>query len=84
MAEVRLVDVYEPTAFNAAVLKIPEIEQCHMIAGGFDYFLKVRTGDIAEYRWVMGEKISALPHVAHTSTFVAMEAVKEVMLPGSQ
>ncbi len=64
-------------AFNAAALKIPEIEQCHMIAGGFDYLLKVRTSDIAEYRWVMGEKISALPHVAHTSTFVAMEAVRD-------
>jgi len=65
------------SAFNTAVLKIPEIEQCHMIAGGFDYLLKVRTSDIGEYRWVMGEKISALPHVAHTSTFVAMEAVRE-------
>ncbi len=64
-------------AFNTAALKIPEIEQCHMIAGGFDYLLKVRTSDIAEYRWVMGEKISALPHVAHTSTFVAMEAVRD-------
>ncbi len=39
--------------------------------------LKVRTGDIAAYRQVLGEKISALPHVAQTSTYVAMEAVKD-------
>jgi Lrp/AsnC family leucine-responsive transcriptional regulator len=64
-------------AFNRAVQDAPEIEQCHMIAGGYDYLLKVRTKDIAAYRRVLGERISALPHVAHTSTFVAMEIVKD-------
>jgi Lrp/AsnC family leucine-responsive transcriptional regulator len=48
-----------------------------MIAGNFDYLLKVRAGDMREYRAVLGEQISALPNVAHTSTHVAMEAVKE-------
>ncbi|WP_290127910.1 Lrp/AsnC family transcriptional regulator [Aliihoeflea aestuarii] len=64
-------------AFNHAVLTIREIEQCHMIASSFDYLLKVRTRDIASYRRVLGERISALPHVAQTSTFVAMETVKD-------
>ena len=64
-------------AFNKAVLRLPEVEQCHMIAGDFDYLLKVRTRDIAEYRRVLGEALSALPHVANTSTFVVMESVKE-------
>jgi len=62
---------------NLKVLKVPEIEQCHMIASSFDYLLKVRTRDIAAYRRVLGERISALPHVAQTSTFVAMETVKD-------
>ncbi len=77
--EVRLTDTREPAlqAFNRAVLAVPEIEQCHMIAGGFDYLLKVRSADIADYRRVMAERISTLPHVASTSTYVAMEAVKE-------
>ncbi len=66
-------------AFNTAVLKTPEVEQCHMIAGGFDYLLKVRTQSIADYRAVMGEKISSLPYVTSTSTYVVMEAVKEVV-----
>ena len=48
-----------------------------MIAGGFDYLLKVRTTDIHDYRRVLAERLSALPHVASTSTYVAMEAVKE-------
>ena len=64
-------------AFNKAVTSVREIEQCHMIAGGFDYLLKVRTRDISSYRRVLGEKLSALPHVAQTSTFVAMETVKD-------
>ena len=64
-------------AFNKAVLAVPEIEQCHMTAAGFDYLLKVRTRDISSYRKILGERISALPHVARTSTFVTMETVKD-------
>ena len=64
-------------AFNRAVQAVPEIEQCHMIAASFDYLLKIRTKDISAYRRVLGERISALPHVAQTSTFVAMETVKD-------
>jgi Lrp/AsnC family leucine-responsive transcriptional regulator len=63
-------------AFNQAVQSIREIEQCHMIAGGFDYLLKVRTKDMGAYRRILGEKISALPHVSQTSTFAVMETVK--------
>ena len=65
--------------FNAAVAKVPEIEQCHMTASSFDYLLKVRTSDITAYRRVLGEQISSLPHVSHTSTHVSMEAVKETV-----
>ncbi|OUS22242.1 proline dehydrogenase transcriptional activator [Rhodobacterales bacterium 59_46_T64] len=81
-AEVRLTDTREAAlaAFNAAVSKVGAIEQAHMIAGNFDYLLKVRTQDMAEYRRVLAEDISTLPHVASTSTYVAMEAVKETAL----
>jgi len=77
--EVRLEDTREAAlaAFNAAVAKVGEIEQVHMIAGNFDYLMKVRTRSMADYRHVLGEKISTLPHVASTSTYVAMQAVKE-------
>ena len=68
-------------AFNRAVQRIPAIEQCHMIAGGFDYLLKVRTRNIEAYRAVLADEISRLPHVAQTSTYVSMEAVKEVAAP---
>lgn len=77
--EVKLSDTRETAlaAFNAAVLDIAEIEQCHMIAGSFDYLLKVRTGDMTSYRRVLADRLSLLPHVAHTSTYMAMQAVKE-------
>ena len=77
--EVRLSDTREAAlqAFNRAVLTIPEVEECHMIASRFDYLLKVRTSDISAYRRVLAERLSALPHVASTSTYVAMEAVKD-------
>lgn len=78
-AEVKLSDTREAALaeFNAAVRRIPEIEECHMIAGRFDYLLKVRSADIRTYRRILGEKISSLPHVASSSTSVAMESVKE-------
>lgn len=78
--EVRLNDTREAAlaAFNAAVAKVGEIEQAHMIAANFDYLLKIRTTDMTAYRTVLAEKISSLPHVSQTSTFMAMQAVKEV------
>lgn len=80
--EVRLDNTRESALaeFNAAVAKIPEIEQAHLIAGSFDYLLKVRTQDMADYRRVLAEAISTLPHVSSTSTYVAMQAVKETVL----
>ncbi|WP_432768459.1 Lrp/AsnC family transcriptional regulator [Sphingopyxis sp.] len=77
--EVKLSDTREEALrqFNQAVRQIPEVEECHMIASSFDYLLKVRTPDIRRYRIVLGEKISSLPHVASTSTFVAMETISE-------
>ena len=75
----RLGDTRGPAlaAFNEAVQRVPEIESCHMIAGAFDYLLKVRTKDIHAYRRLLGEVISGLPHVSATSTHVSMETVKD-------
>lgn len=77
--EVRLSDTREKAlqAFNTAVRQIAEVEECHMIAGGFDYLVKVRTHDIGEYRRVLSEQISRLPHIASTSTYVSMESVRD-------
>ena len=64
-------------AFNKAVRLIPEVEQCHMTAASFDYLLKVRTTDMSSYRKFLGETLSNLPYVLHSSTYVVMESIKD-------
>lgn len=82
-AGVKLSDTREKALeeFNAAVRRIPEVEECYMVAASFDYLLKVRTANIRRYREILGEKISSMPHVSNTSTFVTMEAVKDGVRP---
>ena len=76
-AKIKLSDTRERALeeFKRAALLVQEVEECHMIAADFDYLIKVRTADILSYRAVLGEKISSLPHVASTSTFVVMETI---------
>lgn len=63
--------------FNEAAHAVPEVEECYMIAGGFDYLVKIRARDMMHFRQIMAEKISQLPYVRSTSSHVAMEAVIE-------
>ena len=62
--------------FRSAVRKIPEVLECHMVAGGFDYLIKVRCPDMDAYRRILGEKIAAIPGISQTHTYVVMEQVK--------
>ncbi len=77
--EVKLTDTTEPalSAFNVAVQGIPEVEQCHLIAGAFDYLIKIRTKDMRTFREVLGQAISTMPNVGSTSTHVSMQSVKD-------
>ncbi len=63
--------------FNKAVKIIPEVLTCHMMSGGYDYLLKVRTRNMTDFRELLGDVISDLPGVHQTSTFPVMEQVKE-------
>lgn len=63
--------------FNKAVQAVPEVQCCFMVAGSFDYLLKIRTRDIEQYRSLMGDVIANLPGVQQTHTFVVMESVKD-------
>ena len=68
-------DVFD--AFKSAVQARPEILECHMIAGGFDYLLKARVKDMRAYREFTASAVWALPGVRETHTYVVMEEVKE-------
>lgn len=64
-------------AFNTAVKPVKQILECHMVGGGFDYLLKIRVRDMAEYRDTLGGIIGALPMVESTHSYFVMEEVKE-------
>ena len=63
-------------AFKAAVQVYPEIMECHMVAGGFDYLLKTRLPDMAPYRAFAGSALWQLAGVRETRTYAVMEEVK--------
>ncbi|MGM4916876.1 MULTISPECIES: Lrp/AsnC ligand binding domain-containing protein [unclassified Tardiphaga] len=67
-------DVFE--RFARAVRLAPEVLECHMVAGGFDYLVKARVADMSAYRRFLGESLLALPGVRESRTYAVMEEVK--------
>ncbi|WP_133773545.1 Lrp/AsnC family transcriptional regulator [Enterovirga rhinocerotis] len=61
--------------FERAVAALPFVLDCHLVAGDFDYFLKIRVGDMADFNRLHGEKLIALPGVRQTRTFFVMKEV---------
>jgi Lrp/AsnC family leucine-responsive transcriptional regulator len=63
--------------FAGAMMRIPQVQECYMVAGGFDYLVKVRVPDMAAYRAFLGEVLSKVPGIRETHTYAVMERVKE-------
>jgi Lrp/AsnC family leucine-responsive transcriptional regulator len=63
--------------FRREATKLPELLECHLVSGNFDYLLKARVRNMQEYRSLLGEKILALPGVSDSRSYVVMEEVKE-------
>jgi Lrp/AsnC family leucine-responsive transcriptional regulator len=63
------------TTFGEAVRRTPQILECHMVAGGFDYLLKARVRDMEAYRQFLGELVT-MPGVRETRTYAVIEEVK--------
>ncbi|MBL8542777.1 MAG: Lrp/AsnC ligand binding domain-containing protein [Hyphomonadaceae bacterium] len=70
-------DVFE--AFAEAVRTQPDILECHMVAGGFDYLIKARVRDMAAYRAFLGDILVTLPGVRETRTYAVLEEVKHTL-----
>jgi len=77
--QVRLSSTDENTlsSFNRAVVNIPQVQECHMVGGGFDYLLKVRVKDMDAFRYFLARVISRLPEIENTHSYFVMEQVKE-------
>jgi Lrp/AsnC family leucine-responsive transcriptional regulator len=63
--------------FREEARKLPEIMECHLVSGNFDYLIKARVRDMKAYRELLGEKILSLPGVNGSRSYVVMEEVKE-------
>jgi Lrp/AsnC family leucine-responsive transcriptional regulator len=61
--------------FEKAVAKLKFVLDCHLVAGDFDYFLKIRVEDMADFNRIHGEQLIALPGVRQTRTFFVMKEV---------
>lgn len=67
-------DVFD--AFRRSIQAIPEVLECHMVAGGFDYLVKARVKDMNAYREFLGKSLLQLQGVRETHTYAVMEEVK--------
>jgi Lrp/AsnC family leucine-responsive transcriptional regulator len=67
-------------AFEAATRRLPFVLDCHLVAGDFDFFLKIRVKDIADFNRLHGEQLIALPGVRQTRTFFVMKEVVDSAL----
>jgi Lrp/AsnC family leucine-responsive transcriptional regulator len=68
--------------FAASVRRVPEVLECHMVAGGFDYLIKARLRDMAAYRRFLGDVLLSLPKVKSSHTYAVIEEViAEAPLP---
>jgi len=67
-------DVFD--VFADAVRRAPEVIECHMVAGGFDYLVKTRVADMTAYRSFLADVLLAMPGVRETHTYAVMEEVK--------
>jgi Lrp/AsnC family leucine-responsive transcriptional regulator len=72
-------DVFE--RFKLAMLGSDEVIECQMVAGGFDYLIKVRVRDMDAYRRFLGERLAGVRGVMQTHTYFVMEEVKSALLP---
>lgn len=61
------------------LLHVPDVLECHLVSGGFDYLLKARLSGMGEYRRLLGDILKLLPVPAESHSYVVMEEVKETL-----
>jgi Lrp/AsnC family leucine-responsive transcriptional regulator len=68
-------DVFEKV--RTELLHVPEVMECHLVSGGFDYLVKARLRAMSDYRRLLGDLLKKLPVAAESNSYVVMEEVKE-------
>tara|TARA_B100000795_G_scaffold270008_1_gene261826 strand:+ start:58 stop:534 length:477 start_codon:yes stop_codon:yes gene_type:complete len=62
--------------FNQQMIDLPEVQECQMVAGGFDYLIKIRVADMQHYQRFLGEKLASISDISQTHTYVVIQDVK--------
>ncbi len=70
-------DVFE--TIRRELLHMPEVMECHLVSGGFDYLVKFRMRGMKEYRHLLGDILKRLPVSAESHSYVVMEEIKETL-----
>jgi Lrp/AsnC family leucine-responsive transcriptional regulator len=70
--------------FRREVLCVPQVLECHLVSGDFDYLIKARIKEIGQYRHLLGNILLRLPGVTQTKSCVVMEEVKETQFIPAQ
>lgn len=65
--------------FRREILRIPHVQECHLVSGDFDYMIKARIQEIGQYRRLLGDVLLRLPGVTQTKSCIVMEEVKETL-----
>jgi Lrp/AsnC family leucine-responsive transcriptional regulator len=68
-------DVFDKV--RTELLHVPEVMECHLVSGGFDYLVKARLRAMKDYRRLLGDLLKKLPVTAESNSYVVMEEVKE-------
>ena len=66
--------------FRREVLRIPQVLECHLVSGDFDYIIKARIHEMTEYRKLLGDILLQLPGAAQSKSYVVMEEIKETLV----
>ncbi len=59
------------------LMLVPEVMECHLVSGGFDYLVKFRLSGMAEYRHLLGTILKRIPVAAESHSYVVMEEIKD-------
>ena len=70
-------DIFEE--FRAAALRLPNVLECHLVSGAFDYLIKARISGMASYRKLLGSTLLTLPNVRDSKSYIVMEEAKETL-----
>ena len=68
-------DIFEE--FRRAALRLPNVLECHLVSGDFDYLIKARISEMASYRKLLGSTLLTMPNVRESKSYIVMEEVKE-------